>query len=83
MGGIGGSGVQSENPKIFGERHSRQESGDFVDTLNHRFKTVIFFLVLIRSFKPHKTNIECFIETILGGFLYNPLIIGQLNIAIH
>ena len=56
---------------------------DFVDTLNHRFKTVIFFLVLIRSFKPHKTNIECFIETILGGFLYNPLIIGQLNIAIH
>jgi hypothetical protein len=25
VGGIGGSGVQSENPNIFGERHSRQE----------------------------------------------------------
>ena len=37
VGGIGGSGVQSENLKIFGERHSRQESGDFVGSLRGRF----------------------------------------------
>ena len=33
VGGIDGSGVQSENLKIFGERHSRQEGVDFIDTL--------------------------------------------------
>ena len=36
VGGIGGSGVQSENQNIFGERHSRQESVDFIDTLSNR-----------------------------------------------
>ena len=33
VGGIGGSGVQSENHFIFGDRHSRQKSVDFIDTL--------------------------------------------------
>ena len=43
VGGIGGSGVQTENLKIFGERHSRQESGDEVDTLRPpQFEEVIF-----------------------------------------
>ena len=34
VGGIGGSGVQSKNQKIFGERHFRLKRVDFFDALN-------------------------------------------------
>ena len=40
--GIGGSGVQFENFLILGERHSRQDSVDFVDTIKLAF-FILFF----------------------------------------
>ena len=43
VGGIGGSRAQSENPKNFGERHFRQESDDFVDTLKRPRKRSFFY----------------------------------------
>ena len=54
MGGIGGSREQSENLQIFGERHFRQESVDFFDTLNQPvvgqtdLKTVLIIIFKLR-----------------------------------
>ena len=46
VGGIGGSGVQYENFLILVERHSRQESVDFIDTLKLPKKGVFIIMLL-------------------------------------
>ena len=67
MGGIGGSRVQSANPKDCGERYFRQESVDFFDTLKNRriLSYVGSFLISVYDFS--------FLKGSAGKMLFRPV----------